>query len=463
MERIGRYKVMRELGQGGMASVYLARDPFFERQVAVKVLPRKLSHDPQFRTRFRREAKVIAALEHSYIVPVYDYGEEDDQPFIVMRYMTGGTLAGQIAGKPMRLADVNAILRRIAEALDEAHGRGIIHRDLKPSNILFDARGHAFLSDFGIAKLLESTANLTGSDVIGTPAYMSPEQAQGDQEIDKRSDIYSLGVILYEMLSGQQPFKADTPWGLIRKHISEPPPPMDTAALGLPDKCNAVLARALAKDPNERYPTAGALTEAVQALPPPAPLRPPEPPPPVPPASDLTRAVAPPRHATPLPITRPLIMGAAVGGPALAAFVGLALILVLGLSRLGKPPATATLKPTVTSIATLAPSTTLVKSATPAVANTPNLVHTLPIPTSVPTASPTLTTTPTSTTTSTSTATSTRRPPTRPPPTLAPTDTPTSVATATPDCGPGRFFDPVMNTCRQLGGGRGGNASPVPP
>lgn len=177
IEKIGRYEILRELGRGGMATVYLARDPAFERQVAVKVLPPQLTRDTHYLSRFRREARVIAALEHPYIVPVYDYGEQGGQPYLVMRYMPAGTLANRTAGKPLPLETVTFIIARLAEALDEAHAHNVVHRDLKPTNVMFDARGQAYLSDFGVAKILEAAGaeSLTGSSVIGTPAYMSPE------------------------------------------------------------------------------------------------------------------------------------------------------------------------------------------------------------------------------------------------------------------------------------------------
>ena len=183
-----------------------------------------MMHDPQFRARFEREIKMVAGLEHPSIVPVYDVGEEDGQPYFVMRFMTGGSLSDLIAKGKMSLEDTARIVGKIAQGLTYAHKKGIIHRDLKPDNILFDDNGDPFISDFGIAKLTESTSgSLTGSGVIGTPAYMSPEQAQGN-EIDGRSDIYGLGVIVYQMLSGQQPYNADTPMGVVIKHITEPVP-----------------------------------------------------------------------------------------------------------------------------------------------------------------------------------------------------------------------------------------------
>ena len=168
--KIGRYEIKSELGRGGMATVYRAYDPSFEREVAIKVLPREMMHDPQFRSRFEREIKMVAGLEHPSIVPVYDVGDEDGQPYFVMRFMTGGSLSGWIDKGKFSVQDTARIIDRVAQGLSYAHKKGIVHRDLKPDNILFDNNGDPFISDFGIAKLKESASSLTGSGVIGTPA-----------------------------------------------------------------------------------------------------------------------------------------------------------------------------------------------------------------------------------------------------------------------------------------------------
>jgi serine/threonine-protein kinase len=261
----GRYEIKAELGRGGMATVYRAHDPRFGRDVAIKVLPREFLHDPKFQTRFGREAQAIAALEHPNIVPVYDYGEEQGQPFLVMRYMAGGSLADRMKAGPLPLEEVSRIIDRLAPALDEAHLNGIIHRDLKPGNILFDRRGDPTLSDFGIAKLVEETATLTGSAIIGTPAYMSPEQAVGSGELDSRSDIYSLGVILFQMLTGRLPYEADGMVHLIYKHVNEPVPSLRKLAPRLPRACDKIVARAMAKNPDDRFLTARTLADALRA------------------------------------------------------------------------------------------------------------------------------------------------------------------------------------------------------
>lgn len=250
-----------------MATVYRAYDPRFEREVAIKVLPPELLHaDPQFRLRFEREAKIIAQLEHTAIVPVYDVGEADGQPYFVMRYMNGGSLSDRIQAGVMDVAEATRIIGAIAPGLDEAHAKGIIHRDLKPSNILFDRRDNPYISDFGIAKLSQAqTGNMTGSAIIGTPAYMAPEQAQGDT-IDGRTDIYSLGIILYEMVTGKQPYEADTPMAVAIKHITDPVPHIRDANPNLPAGMEAIIQKAMAKNKNDRYMTAVEMTNALRNL-----------------------------------------------------------------------------------------------------------------------------------------------------------------------------------------------------
>jgi serine/threonine protein kinase len=262
LTKIGRYEIKAELGRGGMATVYRAFDPSFDREVAIKVLPREFLHDPQFHDRFKREIKTIAALEHPAIVPVYDVGEDDGIPFFVMRYMTGGSLSSQIEKGKFSIQDAARIIERLSSALAYAHKKGIVHRDLKPDNILFDNSGEPFISDFGIAKFGSASTNLTGSGIIGTPAYMSPEQAQGDA-VDNRSDIYGLGVIIFHMLSGKQPYNADTPMGVVLKHVTAPVPEILNDNPTLPPATDAVIKTAMAKNRDERYPTATDLSRAL--------------------------------------------------------------------------------------------------------------------------------------------------------------------------------------------------------
>ncbi|HSQ40021.1 MAG TPA: protein kinase, partial [Anaerolineales bacterium] len=267
-EKIGYYEIKSELGRGGMATVYRGYDPRFEREVAVKVLPPEMLHaDPQFRVRFQREAKIIARLEHPSIVPVYDVGEENNQLYFVMRFMGGGSLAERIRERVYRVEEAARLLGQIAPGVDEAHAKGIVHRDLKPSNILFDNQNVPYISDFGIAKLTQAdqSANVTGSAIIGTPAYMAPEQAMGS-EVDGRADIYALGVILYEMLTGKQPYQADTPMGLAIKHITDPVPHILNVKPDLPAWIGTIVATAMAKDRNDRFSTAGEMLETMQAF-----------------------------------------------------------------------------------------------------------------------------------------------------------------------------------------------------
>ncbi len=264
--QIGRYEIKGEIGRGGMASVFHAHDPRFDRDVAVKILPIALTHDPQFRTRFEREAKTIGLLEHPAIVPVYDFGEEEGTPYIVMRLMTGGSLSERLDSGPVSLQEAETIITRIGQALDVAHSKGIIHRDLKPGNILFDQYGNACLGDFGISKLSEGGSTLTGSQIIGTPAYMSPEQIQGDRQIDGRSDIYALGIILFHMLTKDMPFKADTAAKLMMAHVLDPVPAISKIRPGLPDGLDRVIEKAMQKNPDDRYSTGAALAADFRAV-----------------------------------------------------------------------------------------------------------------------------------------------------------------------------------------------------
>ncbi|MEZ4592907.1 MAG: protein kinase [Chloroflexota bacterium] len=261
---IGRYRIKAELGRGGMSTVYLAHDPRFERDVAIKLLPLELLHQPTFRRRFEREAKVVASLDHPAIVPVYDFGEEDGQPFLVMRFMTGGSLAERLKQGAVSIAESARIMAKLAPALDEVHTHGVIHRDLKPSNILFDQRNEPYISDFGTAKLKYAHTKLTDTGgAVGTPAYMSPEQIQGDAELDGRSDIYTLGVILFEMLTGKHPYQTNTPIAVAVKHMFEPVPNLQEMEPNLPVACQEVIVRAMAKQRESRYRTAAEFAEAL--------------------------------------------------------------------------------------------------------------------------------------------------------------------------------------------------------
>lgn len=250
-----------------MSTVYLAHDPLFERDVAIKLMPQEMLNRTTLRARFEREAKIIASLEHPAIVPVYDLGEKNGQPYIVLRFMTGGSLEDMLHTGPLSLPTTAHILTRLASALDEVHQKGIVHRDLKPSNILFDQRQNPFISDFGIVRVNAANARLTNTgDAIGTPAYMSPEQIRGDRLLDGRSDLYALGVLLFEMLAGSHPFETQTPMGVAVKHITAPVPPILECCPELPPGIEAVLTQAMAKDPEARFQTAAEMAEAVQTL-----------------------------------------------------------------------------------------------------------------------------------------------------------------------------------------------------
>src|SRR5512137_445299 len=266
MDSIGRYIIERELGQGGTAVVYLGQDPHVKRQVVVKLLLRQHTSDPEFLARFQREAEVVAALEHPYIVPVYDAGQYESQPYLVMRYMSGGSLRDRLERGPyLSLPEIVSLMSRVSEALHEAHLHQIVHRDLKPANILFDTRGQAYLSDFGIAKMSLPSEVITKTGiVVGTPEYMSPEQALGTVDIDGRSDVYALGVILFQLLARQMPFRADTAMGVALAHITSPIPSIVAMNPDLVPIWDGVIQRVLAKKPEERFQTAIELATAVR-------------------------------------------------------------------------------------------------------------------------------------------------------------------------------------------------------
>jgi eukaryotic-like serine/threonine-protein kinase len=264
VSKIGRYDVEKELAQGGMGLIFLARDPYIQRQVVVKVLMYSRTLDDVYKEFFQQEAELIAALEHPCIVPVYDFGWHGEQPYIVMRYMSGGSLDDHLEKAELKLTEISHILKRVAEALDAAHAKNIVHRDVKLSNILFDSTGEAFLSDFGIAKS-KTVSDDEGDWLVGTPAYMSPEQVKG-KHVDGRSDIYALGVVLYRLLTGQLPFESDSTTALINAHVELPIPDIRLIKANLPAVWQDVVGKAMAKDPEQRYPTAGDFARDVQEV-----------------------------------------------------------------------------------------------------------------------------------------------------------------------------------------------------
>ncbi len=264
---IGRYHIVERLGAGGMATVFKAFDSRLERDVAVKFIRPEIVKDDMFLKRFEREAKALARLSHPNIVKVLDYGEHEGSPYLVMEYIRGDTLKGKL-GKPIHWREAARMILPIAEALDYTHKHHIIHRDVKPSNFLVSETGHLMLSDFGIAKIMDSpdAMQLTGTGIgIGTPEYMAPEQGLG-QTVDQRADVYSLGIVFYEMVTGQKPYRADTPMAVMYKQISDPLPSPHQYAPEIPDFVERVLFKALAKKPEERYQDMAGFAKALQGL-----------------------------------------------------------------------------------------------------------------------------------------------------------------------------------------------------
>jgi tRNA A-37 threonylcarbamoyl transferase component Bud32 len=265
-QELGAYRIIEQIGRGGMATVYKAYHAAMDRYVAIKVLPRQLAESPEFTGRFRREARTIANLEHPHILPVYDSSESNGIAYLVMRYLEAGTLKDRMDEGPLTLAQVDRYFSQLADGLGYAHRKGVIHRDLKPSNALVDAQDNLFLTDFGIAKLLEdgSTKFTATGGIVGTPTYMSPEQGQG-RPVDQRSDIYSLGIMLYEMVAGKVPYEAETPLAVVLQHIQDPLPLPSKLKPDLSPAVEQVILKALAKSPDDRYASAADFLEAWKA------------------------------------------------------------------------------------------------------------------------------------------------------------------------------------------------------
>lgn len=262
-DKIGRYKIKEELGHGEMGTVYRAFDASFNREVAIKILPLELMRNLKILARFRRELKMIALLEHPAIVPVYDVGEENGQPYYVMRYMSGGSLRHWLKGGKLSLQETADIVERIGLGLEYAHRKGIVHRDLTPDNILFDNHNNPYITDFSLAKLVQDTFRTnSGNGLIGTPEYISPEQAQS-LPVDHRTDIYGLGVITYEMLTGEKPYKASDSFGVLVKHVSDPVPEILKVNPDLPPEVDTIIKKSMAKNRNDRYESAVDMARAL--------------------------------------------------------------------------------------------------------------------------------------------------------------------------------------------------------
>lgn len=263
-KQFGLYQIVTPLGEGGMAAVYKAYQPSMERYVAVKVLARQLAESEEFVARFKGEAHMLAQLQHPHILPVFDYGQSEGYSYIVMPFLHSGTLADLMKTRRLSLLDIRRIVSQIGDALGFAHARGMVHRDVKPGNVLLDERENCLLTDFGLARMIRDSSRITSAGTImGTPAYLSPEQAT-DAELDGRSDLYSLGIILYEMVTGQVPYSARTPLAVVFKHVNEPLPSARALAPELSDALEQVLVKTLAKDPADRYQTAESFVRALQ-------------------------------------------------------------------------------------------------------------------------------------------------------------------------------------------------------
>ncbi len=452
-QTLGQYRIVEQIGKGGMATVFKAYQPGLDRYVAIKVLPAYYAHEEGFSERFVREAKAIARLDHPHILPVYDFGQADGLSYIVMKYVAAGTLKDRL-GQPLAPQAALDLLKQIGAALDHAHDMGILHRDVKPGNVLIDEKGWTYLSDFGLAKMVEGSVQLTGSGVgIGTPAYMSPEQGQG-LAVDGRTDVYSLGIILYEMLTGRVPYEADTPMAVVVKHITGPLPPPRSLNPAISPAVERVILKALARDPADRFPRAGALVEALEAALSQARQEPTAVPPPAPvPLPQMQPSAQPPSAQPPLgigmPATQAPVSWPTVTPPvparakqsntlifAMIGMVGLALVgsvllivVLLVVMRPGAPTSDATsvllMTPTLPAMVAVVPTNTPLPAVRATQApQAPQATAPAALPAPIPQA--------TSNPTPTPLPTSTSRPADTP---LAPTYTPTALPSAQPPIG----------------------------
>ncbi len=381
-KQLGQYEITAEIGRGGMAVVYKAWQPALNRPVAIKVLPTLYASDHEFVTRFKREAMSAAQLKHPHIVTIYDVGQEGDTHFIVMEYLEGPSLYKLLrATGPLPLERAAHIGGQVASALDFAHRRGLVHRDIKPANIIVGQDDHATLTDFGIAKAMAGTGLTQTGAMIGTPQYMAPEQIQG-LPVDQRADVYALGIVCYEMLAGAPPFTGDTA-AVLYAQAHKPPPPLRQHLPGLPAAIERALERALAKDPELRFGSAGELALALAATQPTAPAAP------APTISAAPSQTAfPTVSVTPQPTPPPSMaphrrsfarrQGLWLGGGVAAALI-LAAVLAIAIFSGGSPSAGPAPTPTrAVSGATVAPDRPTASATVKAVESTP--------PTSLPTA-----------------------------------------------------------------------------
>lgn len=265
-ETVGPYRLTEQLGQGGMATVFKAYHAALDRYVAIKVLHLAFMEDPSFLARFQREARVVARLDHPHIVPIYDFAEHEGRPYLVMKFIEGETLKARLERGKLPQSEILRIIETMGAALEYAHQQNVLHRDIKPSNVLVAQDNQLYLTDFGLARMAETgESSLTADRMVGTPQYMSPEQALSKPDLDARSDIYSFGVMMYEMLVGRVPYNADTPFAIIHDHIYTPLPLPREANPDIPAPVERVLLKALAKDPLDRFASMSRLIEAYRA------------------------------------------------------------------------------------------------------------------------------------------------------------------------------------------------------
>lgn len=265
-DNVGPYQVIEQLGHGGMASVFKAYHAALDRYVALKVLHQAFNEDSTFINRFQREAKVVAKLEHPNIVPVYDFAEHEGRPFLVMKFIEGDTLKARMSAGPLTAKEIEQVVETVGSAVGYAHRQGVLHRDIKPSNVLISNENIMYLADFGLARIAQAgESTLSADSIMGTPQYISPEQAMGKKDLDGKTDVYSFGVMIYEMVVGQVPFNADTPFSIIHDHIYTPLPLPKSVNPNVPDAVQRVLLKALAKNREDRYATVEELIGAFKS------------------------------------------------------------------------------------------------------------------------------------------------------------------------------------------------------